>query len=137
MFLYKIFTCGSNLGARVIIMYLNPVTEQISSQVGLEQHFWCFSFLSPPLGFGGLWSLWQAKDSCNFCPHSFMKYGQSFLISRILADSFFFFFYFYFIFKLYIIVLVLPNIKMNPPQVYMCWLTLNKQITLRKKHSKF
>ena len=28
-------------------------------------------------------------------------------------------FLFYFIFKLYIIVLVLPNIKMNPPQVYM------------------
>ena len=32
----------------------------------------------------------------------------------------FYFFKFYFIFKLYIIVLVLPNIKMNPPQVYMC-----------------
>ena len=31
-----------------------------------------------------------------------------------------FFFKFYFIFKLYIIVLVLPNIKMNLPQVYMC-----------------
>ena len=31
-----------------------------------------------------------------------------------------FFFLFYFIFKLYIIVLVLPNIKRNPPQVYMC-----------------
>ena len=31
-----------------------------------------------------------------------------------------FFFNFYFIFKLYIIVLVLPNIKMNPPQVFMC-----------------
>ena len=30
------------------------------------------------------------------------------------------FFLFYFIFKLYIIVLVLPNIKMNPSQVYMC-----------------
>ena len=29
-----------------------------------------------------------------------------------------FFFYFNFIFKLYIIVLVLPNIKMNPLQVY-------------------
>ena len=29
-------------------------------------------------------------------------------------------FFFYFIFKLYITVLVLPNIKMNPPQVYMC-----------------
>ena len=32
----------------------------------------------------------------------------------------FYFFKFYFIFKLYITVLVLPNIKMNPPQVYMC-----------------
>ena len=30
------------------------------------------------------------------------------------------YFFFYFIFKLYKIVLVLPNIKMNPPQVYMC-----------------
>ena len=30
------------------------------------------------------------------------------------------FFFLNFIFKLYIIVLVLPNIKMNPPQVYMC-----------------
>ena len=29
-------------------------------------------------------------------------------------------FKFYFIFKLYNIVLVLPNIEMNPPQVYMC-----------------
>ena len=29
-----------------------------------------------------------------------------------------FFFKFYFIFKLYNIVLVLPNIEMNPPQVY-------------------
>ena len=33
---------------------------------------------------------------------------------------FFFFYFFNFIFKLYIIVLVLPNIKMNLPQVYMC-----------------
>ena len=32
----------------------------------------------------------------------------------------FFFFKIYFILKFYIIVLVLPNIKMNPPQVYMC-----------------
>ena len=40
-----------------------------------------------------------------------------------------FFFYYYFIlfFKLYNIVLVLPYIKMNPPQVYMCspsWILL-------------
>ena len=33
---------------------------------------------------------------------------------------FVFFFKFYFIFKLYNIVLVLPNIEMNPPQVYPC-----------------
>ena len=41
----------------------------------------------------------------------------------MLVTSFYFFlffFKFYFIFKLYIIVLVLPNIKMNLPQVYMC-----------------
>ena len=30
------------------------------------------------------------------------------------------FIFIFLIFKLYIIVLVLPNIKMNPPQVYMC-----------------
>ena len=36
------------------------------------------------------------------------------------SGSSIFFFKFYLIFKLYIIVLVLPNIKMNPPQVYMC-----------------
>ena len=34
---------------------------------------------------------------------------------------FFNFFKFYFIFKLYNIVLVLPNIEMNLPQVYMCF----------------
>ena len=41
-----------------------------------------------------------------------------------------FFFFFNFIFKLYIIVLVLPNIKMNPPQVYMCssWASLVAQL---------
>ena len=51
--------------------------------------------------------------------------------SLIMLKSFIFYFYFfqtlfffnfifYFIFKLYTIVLVLPNIKMNPPQIYMC-----------------
>ena len=34
-----------------------------------------------------------------------------------------FFFNFILFFKLYIIVLVLPNIKMNPPQVYMCFVS--------------
>jgi len=45
----------------------------------------------------------------------FIQLGMAFPFSLT-----FFFFKFYFIFKLYIIVLALPNIKMNPPQVYMC-----------------
>ena len=51
----------------------------------------------------------------------------SFMVSCLMCKYFFFFFSYHFIFfnlilflKLYIIVLVLPNIKMNPPQVYMC-----------------
>ena len=42
------------------------------------------------------------------------------LVHHRSSFYFFLFFKFYFIFKLYNIVLVLPNIKMNPPQVYMC-----------------
>ena len=46
-----------------------------------------------------------------------MIYDDSFF----LRQSFFYlFFKCYFIFKLYNIVLVLPNIEINPPQVYMC-----------------
>jgi len=47
-------------------------------------------------------------------------------MSHCIQEFFFFFkkrplfFLINFIFKLYIIVLVLPNIKMNPSQVYMC-----------------
>ena len=44
----------------------------------------------------------------------------SFFLASFSLLFFLFFFKFYFIFKLYVIVLVLPNIKMNPPQVYMC-----------------
>ena len=44
---------------------------------------------------------------------------QSFIFIYLF---FLIFFKFNFIFKLYIIVLVLPNIKMNPSQVYMCFL---------------
>ena len=35
-------------------------------------------------------------------------------------SAFIYFFKFYFIFKLYNILLVLPNIEMNLPQVYLC-----------------
>ena len=64
-----------------------------------------------------LWYIW-----CTFtCTFLFFFYFFLWLLYFFL---FYFilllFFKFYFIFKLYITVLVLPNIKMNPPQVYMC-----------------
>ena len=53
--------------------------------------------------------------------------SASSLLYSLVCCIFYFFIYFfflnfkfYFIFRLYITVLVLPNIKMNPPQVYMC-----------------
>ena len=67
--------------------------------------------------------------------HSGARFGSMYtkigMIQRRLAwplrkddtqihEAFHIFFKFYSIFKLYKIVLVLPNIKMNPPQVYMC-----------------
>ena len=47
----------------------------------------------------------------------FFFFFFSFLISNYFI---YLFFKFNFIFKLYTIVLVLPNIEMNQPQVYMC-----------------
>ena len=49
---------------------------------------------------------------------SFVSFPQGWLLLKLWV--FFFFFKFYFIFKLYNIVLVLPNIEMSPPQVYLC-----------------
>ena len=40
-----------------------------------------------------------------------------------IEPKFVLYFFFNFIFKLYTIVLVLPNIEMNPPQVYLCSLS--------------
>ena len=48
------------------------------------------------------------------------SWWEVFSCITVSLTYFFFFFFFNFIFKLYIIVLVFPNIKMNPPQVYMC-----------------
>ena len=66
----------------------------------------------------------QSRDMTYTCTWTsrFPGIHQSFQSPLWMSPSpaFFFFFKFYFIFKLYIIVLVLPSIKMNPPQVYMC-----------------
>ena len=58
-----------------------------------------------------------------------------FIINYYLAKKdpifiLFIFFKFYFIFKLYNIVLVLPNIEMNPPQVYLISIFKNRWKTL-------
>ena len=64
----------------------------------------------------------------------FTPLGLDTVLSHLLFFFvFFFFFRFYFIFKLYITVLVLPNMKMNPPQVYMC----SPSWTLLPPHSPF
>ena len=56
---------------------------------------------------------------CMYVPSS-NKNAHIFTIWKWVPWFYLFFFKFYFIFKLYKIVLVFPNIKMNPPQVYMC-----------------
>ena len=58
-----------------------------------------------------------------FLVHMTRNYSIEFTLQFFFLFNFlffYFFFKFYFIFKLYNIVLVLPNIEMNPPQVYMC-----------------
>ena len=55
---------------------------------------------------------------CQASSDNLFAFFNFFFLEMIFFFSFFF--KFYFIFKLYKIVLVLPNIKMNPPQVYMC-----------------
>ena len=58
------------------------------------------------LSFSNLWTV------------DFIRSGKRSIVFLFFFNAFIFLIYF--IFKLYIIVLVLPNIKMNPPQVYMC-----------------
>ena len=71
-----------------------------------------------PLGLTGLISLQSKGLSRVFSNNTVQKHR--FFNPQLSFFFIFIFFKFYFIFKLYIIVLVLPNIKMNPPQVYMC-----------------
>ena len=66
--------------------------------------------------------LWEVSH--NLTGHKkyyfYLSPGKQVPIRLVRTNKMTFFLNFIFIFKLYIIVLVLPNIKMNPPQVYMC-----------------
>ena len=93
--------------------------------------YWSFSFnISPSKEHPGLISFridWLDHLPVQRTLKSLLQHHSS-KVSILQCSAFFtvqlFFFFnffkFYFIFKLYIIVLVLPNIKMNPSQVYMC-----------------
>ena len=70
-------------------------------QLQFLQHYW----LGHRLGLLWYWIVFLGNKQRSFC-HFFFFFAKQIL--------------FYFFFKLYITVLVLPNIKMNPPQVYMC-----------------
>ena len=62
-------------------------------------------------------------NGMNWKPETNWKFKYLFLFFWVWNSSFTsieLFFFFNFIFKLYNIVLVLPNIEMNPPQVYLC-----------------
>ena len=60
-------------------------------------------------------SLVNESNSTKFLQHIYIPFEN-----HLFYFSFIYLFFFYFIFKLYNIVLVLPYIKMNPPQVYTC-----------------
>ena len=76
---------------------------------------------------GSRWVIWIMACQGMFnrriptcCFSQVLCFFSFFFFLCITLFFFLFFFFLYFIFKLYIIVLVLPNIKMNLPQVCMC-----------------
>ena len=63
--------------------------------------------------------IYKFNSFCSLVPYYIFEL-EIYQVVFFLFFSEVFLFFFNFIFKLYIIVLVLPNIKMNPPQVHMC-----------------
>ena len=59
------------------------------------------------------------KCNCGFCIVEICCLILKYILNKC-GYGYISFFFNFFIFKLYNIVLVLPNIEMNPPQVYMC-----------------
>ena len=63
--------------------------------------------------------LWHSGFSMVQLSHPYMTPGKTIVFRRTFVGKVMFMLFFFF-FKLYNIVLVLPNIEMNPPQVYLC-----------------
>ena len=62
----------------------------------------------------------KKKNDLQYVAYKKLTSNLDWQLVSYMIFFFLFFFEFYFIFKLYIIVLDLPNIKMIPPQEYMC-----------------
>ena len=100
-----------NWGSRIFLCTIRIQVQSDFTLIGLQYTYYSeiclFSTINRSLSVCITVHMWTL-----FYPHVDIY----FLI--FILFYFFHFFKFYFIFKLYIIVLVLPNIKMNPPQVY-------------------
>ena len=86
------------------------------------------------LSFTVSWSLIKLMSLESVMPsnHLILCHPLLFLPSMFPSIRVFsFLFKFYFIFKLYIIVLVLPNIKMNPPQVFKWFVVVHENQSKR------
>ena len=100
---------------------LRDIGQCIIIELCMDQHpVLRMPFLSPSLSgsfIGGSWGNGPALTRTKYlfpdiCPRNWDHVVFCFFFSLS--------FFFNFIFKLYNIVLVLPNIEMNPPQVYPC-----------------
>ena len=85
---------------------------------------WCSGFfivqLSHPYMTTGKSIAWMRRAFVDKVMSVLFNMLSRLVITFLPRSKHLFFFNLILFFKLYIIVLVLPNIKMNPPQVYMC-----------------
>ena len=138
--IFSIPTCNPNISRNLNVTLLHYENFQLNPVQSIEwSNHWLPAFWSCAFSWSNSFSLSMFKSSpkktitflfqpvnCHLSFVITLFIFPWFLEFMVVANSpksfplLFIFFKFYFIFKLYIIVLVLPNIKMNPPQVYMC-----------------
>ena len=107
--------------------FLPPICNEVMGSDALILVFWMMSF-KPDFSHSSLTfikGLFSSSSLSAIRVESsvylrLLIFLPAILIPACDSSSPAFFFKFYFTFKLYKIVLVLPNIKMNLPQVYMC-----------------
>ena len=127
---FQSVTLPPSLGNRSSAFLDLPVLEHQPNRIPQSTVFWV-GLLLLSIMFLRFFTLLCVPAIAFHCPGVFLTLAFFFLFFFLIYFFFLFIFFkfyfilfifilFYFIFKLYITVLVLPNIKMNPPQVYMC-----------------